>query len=71
MQGNENIIQNNEIEVLVPDAEMVRSWAKRVFTREVIFDAALISATAAALGVIGYSLYQAMQNMSFVGAIPY
>ena len=67
MEANENVARNPEAISVYPDWAVVKQWAKSTFTKGRVADIALSTSTMAVLGVVLFSLSQAVQNCTITG----
>jgi hypothetical protein len=67
MRSHGNAIRGHEALIPHLDLETIRAWARSTFTKERIVEAALCAATVSLIGVVGLSLYRAMENYIILG----
>jgi hypothetical protein len=54
-------------EVIFPDWETVKGWAKATFTKEKMAEVGLVAATLAATGYLGSVLFRGIETYSMSG----
>lgn len=67
MRTDGQTLRGNEMAIPHVDLESVKGWAKRIFTKERIVDAAISASTVTVLGVVLSVLYRAMLNQTITG----
>ena len=67
MRTDGQTLRGNEMAIPHVDLESVKGWAKRIFTKERIVDAAISASTVTVVGVVLSVLYRAMQNQTITG----
>ena len=67
MRTNGQAMKGHEMVTPHVELESVRAWAKRIFTKERLQEAALCVATVGVIGTVLFSLHRAMENFVIVG----